>query len=109
MNAIRGRRPLATMALVAACVAVSLASSLGQSAAVLLPLLIAEPGTAPFAQILHGEVWRLATPMLVHFGILHILFNMLWMWDLGRLIELIKGSAFLLAFVLVTGVASNVA
>jgi len=54
-------------------------------------------------------VWRLATPMLVHFSVVHILFNMLWMWDLGRLIELLKGSAFLLVFVLLTGIASNVA
>ncbi|HZZ91403.1 MAG TPA: rhomboid family intramembrane serine protease [Usitatibacter sp.] len=105
----RSRRPVATVALIAACVAVSIASSLGQSERVVLPLLIAEPGTAPFAQVLHGEVWRLVTPMLVHFGVLHILFNMMWMWDLGRLTELVKGSAFLLAFVIVTGIASNVA
>jgi GlpG protein len=106
---VRRGRPLATVTLVALCVGVSIASGLGRSAGVLLPLLIAEPGSEPFAQVLHGEVWRLATPMLVHFGILHILFNMLWMWDLGRLIELLKGSAFLLLFVLATGVASNVA
>jgi len=105
----RRARPYATVVLMALCVAVSIASNLGSSASVLLPLLIAEPDTAPFSQVLHGEVWRLATPMLVHFGILHILFNMMWLWDLGRLIELVRGSAFLLGFVVATGIASNVA
>lgn len=103
------RRPLATMVLIGACVAVSLATQLGSSTRAVLPLLIAEPGTAPFEQIAHGEVWRLVTPMLLHFGLLHILFNMMWLWDLGRLIETLKGTAFLLAFVVVTGIASNVA
>jgi GlpG protein len=106
---LRRGRPLATVALIAACVAVSVASNLGKSGRVILPLLIAEPGTAPFAEVRHGEVWRLVTPMLVHFGVPHIVFNMLWMWDLGRLIELLKGSAFLSLFVLATGIASNVA
>ena len=103
------RRPLATLALIGACVAVSLATGLGSSVRTVLPLLIAEPGTAPFEQIAHGEVWRLVTPMLLHFGLLHVVFNMMWLWDLGRLIETLKGTAFLLGFVLLTGVASNVA
>jgi membrane associated rhomboid family serine protease len=105
----RRGRPVVTMALIALCVAVSLASDLGRSAPALMPLLVGVPGHAPFADIAHGELWRLVTPMLVHFGLLHILFNMMWLWDLGRLIELVKGSAFLLGFVVATGIASNVA
>jgi membrane associated rhomboid family serine protease len=106
---VRRGRPVATVALIAACVAVALMTGLGSSARAVLPLLIAEPGTAPFAQVAHGELWRLATPMLLHFGLLHILFNMMWLWDLGRLIELVRGTGFLVAFVLATGIASNVA
>jgi membrane associated rhomboid family serine protease len=110
MNGFSRRgRPVVTMALIALCVAVSLASDLGRSAPALMPLLVGVPGHAPFADIAHGELWRLVTPMLVHFGLLHILFNMMWLWDLGRLIELVKGSAFLLGFVVATGIASNVA
>jgi membrane associated rhomboid family serine protease len=105
----RRARPLATLALIALSIAATVGTGLGRSTRALLPLLIAEPGTPPFAQIVHGEVWRLVTPMFLHFGVLHILFNMLWLWDLGRLLELTKGSAFLLAFVLATGIASNVA
>lgn len=54
-----------------------------------------------------GEVWRLLTPIFLHFGIFHVLFNSLWMWDLGRRLEYLMGSWSLLLFVVITGVASN--
>ncbi|MCB1106939.1 MAG: rhomboid family intramembrane serine protease [Chlamydiia bacterium] len=40
-----------------------------------------------FVQIREGELWRLFTPVLLHGGFLHILFNMLWLWMLGRQVE----------------------
>ncbi len=40
-----------------------------------------------FIQIRNGQLWRLITPVLLHGGFLHILFNMLWLWLLGRQIE----------------------
>jgi GlpG protein len=56
-----------------------------------------------------GEYWRLFTPVLLHFGVLHLAFNMLWFWDLGRRIERVRGSATLLALLAITGVGGNIA
>jgi GlpG protein len=43
-------------------------------------------------EILHGQIWRLVTPAFLHAGLMHILFNMLWLKDLGSLIEARLGS-----------------
>ncbi len=54
-----------------------------------------------------GEVWRLLTPIFLHFGIFHVLFNSLWMWDLGRRLEYLMGAWSFLLFVVITGITSN--
>ena len=54
-----------------------------------------------------GEWWRLWTPILIHFGWLHLAMNCMWFWELGRRIELHQGSLFLLGFVLLAGLVSN--
>ena len=56
----------------------------------------------------HYEIWRLITPIFLHFGIGHILFNSLWLWELGRRIELIHGHIALLCLILLSGIASNI-
>lgn len=53
------------------------------------------------------QVWRLITPIFLHGGLLHILFNMLWLRDLGGLIEMRRGSLKLAIMVLVIAVTSN--
>lgn len=58
--------------------------------------------------ILAGEIWRLVTPAFLHFGFFHLLFNSLWLWDLGRRLELGLGRWHYVAFVLGTAAASNV-
>ncbi|MGV8837005.1 rhomboid family intramembrane serine protease [Cellvibrio sp.] len=55
-----------------------------------------------------GEIWRLLTPAFLHFGIFHVLFNSLWMWDLGRRLEFFLGRWHFLLFFVITAVASNV-
>lgn len=54
-----------------------------------------------------GQWWRLFTPILIHFGWLHLAMNALWFWELGRRIELQQGSLFLLGFVLLAALGSN--
>ncbi|MRX28004.1 rhomboid family intramembrane serine protease [Kangiella sp. HZ709] len=63
--------------------------------------------------ITQGQIWRLVSPIFLHFMIaglpIHLLFNMMWLWDLGGSIEKAKGANYLLAVVLITGVGSNLA
>jgi GlpG protein len=54
------------------------------------------------------QYWRLLTPIFLHFSLLHIVFNMLWVWDLGRRVELVQGRVRLLLVVVVIGVVSNI-
>lgn len=60
-----------------------------------------------FQDIRRGEVWRLLTPIFLHANLLHILFNMLWIWMLGRLIEGRIGAIRYLGLVLIIGVITN--
>ncbi len=55
-----------------------------------------------------GEVWRLFSPMFVHFSWLHIVFNLLWLWEIGRRIEQVNGSWALLGIVMVSSLVANV-
>lgn len=60
-----------------------------------------------FEKIREGEVWRLFSPAVLHTQLLHILFNLLWLWMLGRAIEERIGSFRTLFLILVVGIISN--
>lgn len=55
------------------------------------------------------QPWRVLTPIFLHFGILHLAFNCLWLWELGGMIERRQGSLRLLGVVLLVGAGSNIA
>ncbi|KEQ16667.1 rhomboid family intramembrane serine protease [Endozoicomonas numazuensis] len=55
------------------------------------------------------EYWRLITPIFIHFGILHLVFNALMFYVLGGRIEMHQGGIHLLGLVMLTGVLSNFA
>ena len=60
------------------------------------------------SRIYSGELWRLVTPIFLHFGIMHILFNC-WAITLeGTMIEVARGTTRLTILVLVSAVLSNV-
>ncbi|MDQ2078009.1 rhomboid family intramembrane serine protease [Marinimicrobium sp. ABcell2] len=68
------------------------------------------PEFVPVAEgIGSGELWRLFTPAFLHFGIFHIVFNGLWLWELGRRLEVAVGWRQYLMFVLITGTLANIA
>ena len=60
-------------------------------------------------EIRAGEIWRLVTPIFPHGNLLHLLFNMAWMWLLGGAIETMRSSLRLGLLVLATAIVSNVA
>ena len=61
----------------------------------------------PWVDISQGQIWRLITPVFLHFGIIHILFNALWFWYLGTIIEQNQGCLALLALILLIAAVSN--
>lgn len=106
-----GERPL-TIALIAVAVVVGLATNLGQESppTTLNALRIAPDLGAPSLDaILAGEVWRLLTPVFVHFSIWHLVFNALMLLSLGGRVEAARGPARLLGLVLLFAVLSNLA
>ncbi|MFC2049095.1 rhomboid family intramembrane serine protease [Chlamydiota bacterium] len=62
-----------------------------------------------FEKIAQGQVWRLFTPALLHFDLLHIFFNVLWFILLGPQIEFRLGWFKYLILILATAIVSNTA
>jgi GlpG protein len=56
-----------------------------------------------------GQWWRLLGPALIHFSVLHIAFNLLWWWSLGKQIEMTFGVSSLLMLFTFSAIVSNVA
>jgi GlpG protein len=65
-------------------------------------------GPGPALLWIH-QPWRLVTPIFLHFNMMHIVFNMLMLWQLGTPIERAIGSLRYLILVLVIAVPSNFA
>ncbi|NGX62069.1 MAG: Rhomboid protease GlpG [Chlamydiae bacterium] len=62
-----------------------------------------------FESIRKGQVWRLFTPALLHFDLLHIFFNVLWFILLGNQIEHRLRPSRYLALIILTAIFSNTA
>lgn len=103
-----------TVGLIVVSVLVSLLSNGGHDRQIVNALSIAilpsiEHGIHIFGLLppLHGQLWRLVTPIFLHFGIWHLLFNMSMLYDLGGDIERRRGPLRYLLLVVVLAVVSN--
>ncbi len=64
----------------------------------------------PVAMLLDtGQWWRILGPALIHFSVLHIAFNLLWWWTLGKQIEKTFGFISLLILFVFSATVSNFA
>jgi GlpG protein len=120
----RNRKPgIMTMALIITSVATFFVSKIGEGTGSVSALYISEivhrlakeaPIYVTVAQnilpeVRDGQVWRLITPIFLHGGYLHIIFNMFWLYDLGSLIENRRGTRYFVAFILLAAIISNIA
>ncbi|MFT5520013.1 MAG: GlpG protein [Enterobacterales bacterium] len=98
-----------TKALVIISVVVTAITGYGSNTELTELLFISVPSlqSSGLIEIASGEYWRLLTPIFLHFMTIHILFNMMWLWDLGGSIERIQSPKFLLFFVVTVGILSN--
>ncbi len=97
-----------TLLLIVTCVVVFLmqmTESLGPWVRSVLRL--SHPLLDGLPEVRRGQVWRLFTPILMHGGMLHLLFNMLWLKDLGSLIERRQGTLTLGVLALALALISN--
>ena len=61
----------------------------------------------PVFDSIGGQYWRLVTPAFLHFGWLHIVFNSLWLWELGGKVERVMGHMNMFLLFLVIAMVSN--
>lgn len=106
----------ATLVLMALCIVVALATRLGQDGNWIrwlsisnMPLVDPARFWTSLVEISHGQVWRLFTPALLHFSLWHLLFNLLWMQDLGTVLEGKIGTWRFTGVVALVALASNLA
>ncbi len=95
-----------SLLLIGISVAFGIFSNLGSDAGFYRRFLISE-NFRGLPEFRHGEFWRLFTPIFLHFGFIHLLFNMLALKDLGTIIESRLGSGRLAVLVVLMAPLSN--
>jgi len=82
------------------------------AALTIVPVVVANGGLA-FGNLgdalASGQLWRLLSPAFLHFGWMHLIFNMLWLWYFGRQVEALQGSRRMLTLLLFAGLGANLA
>jgi len=102
------RMPL-TLSLIGISVLLAGLTSFGADRHLLNGLYISNFTWGGLREVLRGQLWRLVTPIFLHFGLIPVLFYMLWLFDLGSLLERVQGTRRLLLLVLMFALLGNVA
>ncbi len=98
--------PIFTVVLAALSVIITGAAALGTSAGPLVARL-GTFGLADAEEIWSGRVWGLVTTVFIHGGVLHLLFNLLWLMQLGRVLERTLPPWVYLGFVVAAAAAGS--
>jgi len=101
LDNIRQRAGPLTMTLMIACVAVYILMQLLGDRAVMSWL------AWPAGEGQYFQLWRWFSHALLHFSLLHILFNLMWWWYLGGAVEKRIGSGKLVVITLISALLSG--
>jgi len=101
-----------TLSLIAACLLVALLRLMGtqpgRAGILFYPLLAVDNLFALLGELTSvGTLLRTLTPMFLHFGELHLIFNMLWLWYFGRQLEAIHPRWLFAVLIILTSFVSN--
>ena len=101
--------PVITVLLLAVSLLTAFISQLGNQLETVQGLFYSFYIQPQFLEIKQGQLWRLITPIFIHFGIAHLLMNGLMLWVFGRLMEHIHGIVEFLSIIIVIAIISNTA
>ncbi|HDZ09092.1 rhomboid family intramembrane serine protease [Pseudohongiella sp.] len=97
-----------SMVLIGVCLLVALVSNLGADPMAVRGLFF--PDLRQTGVLESPLVFvRTMTPALLHFGAVHLIFNLLWLWYFGRMIEPVLGWWRTLGLILLTAFVGNMA
>lgn len=101
-----------TLSLILFCLIVALISELGSVTSrvqwLFFPLVSAQnPGSMLLGLLNPLNALRSLTPMFLHFGELHLIFNMLWLWFFGRQLEPTHRFWHFILLIVLTSLVSN--
>lgn len=97
------------LVLIGICIVVAVISNVGDNEEALRYLFFGwVDDSSGFVDFRSGQIWRLITPIFIHFGYMHLIFNAMWLRDLGTFIESRFGTLYFAILVIAIAVISNV-
>ena len=101
---LQAGRPWVTYGLIGICVGLAVLTGFSTDDQVMIRF-----GAKVNSLITAGEYWRLLTSVFLHFGFLHLAFNMLFLYNLGPGMEALYGHWRYLAIYLAAGLLGSIA